>query len=126
MKVGAPMLDVTLKEVEDLSSVALAEKIFKEVLIALPEKCDTVEDLNRIANILPSLTTKYSYLMSLEAFIKAMNREEKRAGNKEKVADLVDKAFIVHSATECVKTQQKTLSRLITVKQMVNDEINMY
>ena len=107
------------------SSTEVAQSIDRIITDPILTKCETIDDLNQISEMLPKLVNLYSFFMSIESMLKAKNRELKRTGDKEAVADIVDKTFIVHNACEVIKMKQKTLSRLITIKQMVNDEIHM-
>ena len=92
----------------------------------IPQKVDTPESMDAIANLLPSIVNKYSFLMSALSSLKVSIRSEKRTGNKETAEDLIDKQTILSNAVDILKMQQKTLSRVITIKQMVNEEMKMY
>lgn len=118
-------MELSFDKILSMSTVELAQKIANDLSEPIMEKCETVDDLNIICNKMPNLVNKYSYLLAAESFLKAKNREAKRLGNKEELADIIDKSFIIHNAAEICKTKQKTLSRLVTIKQMINDEIQM-
>ena len=64
--------------------------------------------------------------MEYRPFSKIMIRQAKREHKTQLAEDLIDKQNAVTNVLEVLKLQQKTLSRLITIKQMENEELGMY
>lgn len=120
----------TIRSVEDVYTFTPFELIeamqMGNFLEYIPGKVETAEDMDRIAGLLPTIVNKYSFLMSILSSLKVSIRNEKRDGDKKKAEDLIDKQTILSNAVDILKMQQKTLSRIITIKQMVNEEMNMY
>ena len=123
-------MDKTIRSVNDVYTFTPFELIeamqMGAFLDYIPGKIETPEDMDKIACLLPTIVNKYSFLMSILSSLKVSIRNEKRDGDKKKAEDLIDKQTILSNAVDILKMQQKTLSRIITIKQMVNDEMNMY
>ena len=120
----------TIKSMNDIYTLSPTqlEEILRvgNFISFIPQTVDTIESMDAIANLLPELVNKYSFLMSALSSLKVSIRTTKREGDKQAAEDLIDKQTIISNAVEILKMQQKTLSRVITIKQMVNDEIKMY
>jgi len=114
-----------IQDVLDISPTALTELINKDYLIEIPVSCETIEDLNEINKLLPIVVNKYSFLISIASFLKVRIRAEKRANHKEISEDLIDKSAVINNAIESLKMAQKTLSRMVTIKNLINEEMKM-
>ncbi len=117
-------------------------KTYKEVLIMDPnelqEWCDTfiptiptaietVEDMQLASRLLSQLASNFTYLNSLSVYAKNAVRQEKKKGkdNKEVYDAMIDRQNAISSTCDSLKLLYSCLSRLITIKQEINKEINM-
>lgn len=96
-------------------------------LVELPTSIETVEDMQLSSRLLSRLASSYAYLNSLGVYAKNAVRREKKKGkeNKEVYEALIDRQNAIDSACDSVKMLYNCLSRLITIKQEINKEINM-
>ena len=104
----------------DLASVLAATFIYD-----VPESIDTADDMSEIGKMLSNTSNQYSFLNSLLSLSKIHCREAKRLGVKSTYEDAVDKREIINNTVESVKVRYKTLSRMITIKQEINNELKM-
>ena len=63
----------------------------------------------------------------MSVYAKNAVRVEKRKGkdNKETYEDMIDRENAIHSSADNIKMLYNCLSRLITIKQEINKEINI-
>lgn len=92
----------------------------------IPVSITNVEDLKKAGLLLGQLTNIYSYLVSMSLFAKLKVREVKR--NKES-KDIIDKAVdrkeIINSFAETIKCKYNAVSRMVTVKKQIDEEMKM-
>ena len=95
--------------------------------VEIPSIIETIEDMQQAARLLARLTNIYSYFMSLGVYAKIAVRAEKKKGkeNKEVYELMIDRQYAISSAIDTTKMAYNCLSRLITIKQEINKEINM-
>ena len=91
----------------------------------IPETIETIEEMQSVGGMLSISNNQYSYLCVLSSYAKVKVRELKRANIKNSYEDAIDRRDIIESITSAVKERARTLSRLITIKQEVNEELKM-
>ena len=95
-------------------------------LETIPTTVTNVEDLKRSGELLGKLTNIYSYLTSLALFAKLKVREVKKdKTNKEEIDKAIDRKEIINSFAEMIKCQYNAVSRMVTVKKQIDDEMRM-
>ena len=95
-------------------------------LETIPTTVTNVEDLKRSGELLGKLTNIYSYLTSLALFAKLKVREVKKdKANKEEIDKAIDRKEIINSFAEMIKCQYNAVSRMVTVKKQIDDEMRM-
>lgn len=105
---------------------ALAIWLDKNFLDTIPTGIETTDDLRRAGELLGKLANIYSYIMSITTFAKLAVREAKRRGDsKDDINDCIARRDVLDSFTEVIKTQYNAVSRMITVKKQVDEEIKM-
>ena len=92
----------------------------------MPVFYDGSINLELLSDFMFKIVNEYSFLMSVLSVLKVEIRQARRDREKDLTDDLVDKQSIVSNACEILKTQQKTISRLITIEQMKREEVKMY
>ena len=103
----------------------LAEILSATFIYDVPESVDTADDMSEIGKMLSNTSNQYAFLNSLLSISKIQCRELKRLNIKMSYEDAVDKKEIINNITESVKVRYKTLSRMITIKQEINNELKM-
>ena len=92
----------------------------------IPIAINNVEDLKNAGVLLGKLTNIYSYLVSLSMFAKLKVREAKKdKENKENIDKAVDRKEIINSYADVIKCQYNAVSRMVTVKKQIDEEMKM-
>lgn len=86
---------------------------------------DTVEGLKKIGNDMVVLANQYTFLASVLSVLKYSVRNAKDLKNKALADDLIDKKEATQRVLDSIKARQATLSRLITIRQEINQELFM-
>lgn len=99
----------------------------KKFYVNIPAGLESIEDMQTAGRLLGKLSNDYSYLAMLLSYSKAFVRAEKRKGKDFKTSyeDMIDKRDIIDEMTSVVKMQYQAISRMITVKQEIQEELNM-
>ena len=114
-----------INDLLSFSPMDLAQILNDTFIFDIPEQVETEQELNEVGKMLARTSNEYSFLISLLSFAKINVRKYKRAKAKTTYEDAVDKRDIISYTVDAVKLRHKTLSRLITVKQERNNELNM-
>ena len=92
----------------------------------VPISIDSIEALIKANEMLGGLTNQYSYLMSILSFLKIEVKMEKRkCKNSETTEDMMLRRDCFQDTVDIVKQQYNAISRMITVKQEINQELKM-
>ena len=91
----------------------------------LDNSFESPEALTKLSADMVTLVNQYSFIASVLATLKVECRNQKNLGNKKKYEELVDKRDILQKALDSVKLKQAALSRMITIKQEIDRELNM-
>ena len=92
----------------------------------IPTTIETVDDLKNAGMLLGKLTNIYSYLMSMSTFAKLSVRESKKSGlSKDDINECIDRRDILDSYAATIKMQYTAISRMITVKKQIDEEMKM-
>ena len=100
----------------NMTPIDLAIWLEKEYASTLPSNIDSMEEMKKVNTQLSRLT-----------YTKIQVRQEKRKGkeNKENYEDMIDRRDTLQNTADILKMQYQTLSRMITVKKEINDELRM-
>lgn len=92
----------------------------------IPTSVTSIDELKKAGAMLGKLTNIYSYLTAMSLFAKLKVREAKKNKiDKEEIDKCVDRKEIIASFAETVKCQYTAISRMITVKKQIDDEMRM-
>ena len=118
---------MTNKELLQMTPLDLTDWLIKNYVTEIPTNIESKEDMEKAGRLLGELTNKYSYLISLVTYAKISVREEKRKGssNKEGSDNAIDRRDAIQNIADIVKMQYQAVSRMITVKKEINEEIHM-
>lgn len=118
---------MTCNEYLKLSPSELASKLTETFIIDIPLTINNVDEMNDISALIGMSINQYSFLVQLYCLAKVQTRSLKRLGKEAKVEyeDSVDRKEIIKYVLDAVLLRYKALSRMITIKQEVNNELNM-
>ena len=142
MKTNDELLSMSPKELTDWLNV--------QFNIELPVSLETIDQMKEAGKLLSKTINIYSYLMSMASYAKISVREKKRASdkcakalkqNKDKeleenltimankakmdYEDMVDRKEAIENAADIANKQYQAISRMMTVKKEVNNELQM-
>ena len=101
--------------------MAAASNRFK---LDLPPSIDTVDNLNKLAKLMSKRISEYSYLINMAQIARMRKRALKRSGaDKFTVEDALTREEIFTNYAEIMKAAYQAASRMITVKQEINEEL---
>lgn len=116
----------SVKEILAKEPYHLMELFRNEYGYDIPETIDTVEDMRMAGKLLGRLANSYSYLMQLSSYAKLDVRTARRdKNNKQKVEDAIDRKNVIDTFGEAVGLKYKAISRMLTIKQQINEELKM-
>lgn len=104
----------------------VVQDLVAEFCVDIPTNVESYDEMAKAGNLLGELTNSYSYMVALLMMLKAGTRSLKR--NKEKkdeYEDMVGKRDAVSDTADMIKQQYNAISRMITVKKEMNDELKM-
>lgn len=113
--------DIVKMESEDIANYC-DRYYFNFPILESVENSDDLKEASRQMGILMGY---HAFLASMLSHLKYMIREEKKNGNKEMAADLIDKKTIIEYAFEVVKQHYTCLSRRVTIHKDVMAELGM-
>lgn len=101
--------------------------IQNEYMLEIPTQIDNPDELAKAGNRLGELINIYSYLMSMTTLAN-LNVKEKKKNKEDK--DSINKAIgirdVLQNSSDIIKAQYTAISRMISVRKQVADEINMH
>jgi hypothetical protein len=116
----------TYEDISQMSPRDLAIWLNNNYLIEIPTTLETCEDLKKAGVLLGKLTNVYSYIISMTTFAKLSVREAKRKKlDKELIDDCMDRKNVLEDFANTLKLQYTAISRMITVKKQIDDEMKM-
>lgn len=115
----------TYSEIFNMDPFELNTWLIEEFPCEIPICIDSLDEFTRIGNLLGELTNKYTYLASVLTFLKIEVKNSKRNGKGPDVDDMMLRRDAFQTMTDIVKQQYNAVSRIITVKQEINNELKM-
>lgn len=108
-----------------LSTPDLLDVLVDNFIYDIPQEILTPDDFSIVSKMLSDTSNQYSFLVQLASMAKIQKRIASRAKDKVLKEDLIDKETIIENIVSSVKLRYATLSRMITIKQEYNKELNM-
>ena len=106
----------------EMPPTELLEYMQKNYLLDLPAQMDNIETMNYVSSLLSVTTSNYAFLTNLTMLAKLKKREAKREKkSKEECEDALSREEIA----DISKAYYNALSRMLTVKQQINQEMKM-
>lgn len=111
----------------EMEPVQLLEVLTDTFIIDIPEEIDDVTTLQNVSKLMSETINAYSFLVQLYCLSKISTRHYKRLGSsaKKEYEDAVDRKEIIKNILDAVLLRYKVLSRMVTIKQEINEELNM-
>ena len=119
-------LPLSNRELLSMKPDALIQYMERQYALNLPKTLETVEEMKEANRLLSMCTSNYAYLANLAMIAKLEKRKLKREkASKEEIEDALSREEIIQKYTDINKLYYQTISRMITVKQQINQEMRM-
>ena len=116
--------DYSMEELLSMPPEELMAAASNRFKLDLPPSIDTVDNLNKLAKLLSKSISEYSYLINMAQIARMRKRALKRSGaDKFTVEDALTREEIFTNYAEIMKAAYQAASRMITVKQEINEEL---
>lgn len=126
MTMNKPITNYTVPEILAEDPYKLMELFQAEYNFDIPETLDSVEDLKHAGRLLGQLANTYSYIAQLSVYAKISVRTAKRnKEDKNSVDDAIDRKAVIETFAETIEMQYRAVSRMLTIKQQINEELKM-
>lgn len=113
---------MTLSDIYESSPVKVDEWLRSNTFI-VPTSIETPDELELASKMMAELVNWSSYLSGLLGSLKYLVRDAKNQQNKKLANELLDKKELIYYAYESANRQRETISRMITCKQIANEEM---
>ena len=115
---------MTSKELMEMSPMDLNAFLQKSYRIEIPEAINNADDLKKAGELLSKYSSLYSYFSQMALTAKIMKRNYKaEKADKNIVNDALSREEILSLYADLMKQSYNTISRLITIKLAVNEEL---
>lgn len=116
--------DYSMEELLSMPPEELMAAVSNRFKLDLPPSIDTVDNLNKLAKLMSKSISEYSYLINMAQIARMRKRALKRSGaDKFTVEDALTREEIFTNYAEIMKAAYQAASRMITVKQEINEEL---
>ena len=116
--------DYSMEELLSMPPEELMAAASNRFKLELPPSIDTVDNLNKLAKLMSKSISEYSYLINMAQIARMRKRALKRSGaDKFTVEDALTREEIFTNYAEIMKAAYQAASRMITVKQEINEEL---
>lgn len=116
--------DYSMEELLSMPPEELMAAASNRFKLDLPPSIDTVDNLNKLAKFMSKSISEYSYLINMAQIARMRKRALKRSGaDKFTVEDALTREEIFTNYAEIMKAAYQAASRMITVKQEINEEL---
>lgn len=116
--------DYSMEELLSMPPEELMSAASNRFKLDLPPSIDTVDNLNKLARLMSKSISEYSYLVNMAQIARMRKRSLKRSGaDKFTVEDALTREEIFTNYAEIMKAAYQAASRMITVKQEINEEL---
>lgn len=103
----------------------LNSDLIEEYVHEIPINIESVDDMARAGRLMGILTNNYSYMLATLNTFKIWVKIAKKAEDKSEYEKMVMRRDSVEAIVDILKQQYSAVSRLISVKQEINNELRM-
>lgn len=114
----------TKKEILELPMEELLVYLNQIIKFEPLPQVETIEDLQKASRILGKLGPLYSWLTNMELMTNIQKKRYKKE-DKEKYEEWMIKESVFNSYAKQVNIMYNTISRMVTIKQQINQELRM-
>lgn len=115
-----------INNVLEMKPEALAVWLNQNYLEQIPISLETVEELKAAGTLLGKLANTYSFVKSIGMFANLAVRDSKRKKlDKAIIDENISRRDVLDTFADTIKIQYNAVSRMITVKKQVDDEMRM-
>lgn len=116
--------EYSVKEILAEDPYTLVTLFSQEYNFEIPEMIDSVDDLKNAGTIIGKLVSAYSYLVQLSVYAKIdVRNAKKNKEDKAKIDDAIDRKAVIDAFVDSVDMKYKAVSRMLTIKQQINEEL---
>ena len=113
-------------ELMSMEPIDLAEYLLLNFQIDIPPSITTVEDLEEASRILAKASTYYSFLSGMRLTARMQKRTLKRQKESQnEIEKMLAREEAFETQAQIAKTAYDTVSRMVTIKQQINQEMKM-
>ena len=117
---------MTLEQVLSTDPEELAGILLETFKVEIPPCIETADELNQASTIISRSISNYAFLTSMAQMLKMAKRRRKREGaDKREIEDILSKEETFSMLADQCKTAYQATSRLITVRQLILEELHM-
>lgn len=114
------------QELMELPVEKLTDYLSSICMIGIPVKVETVEEMKEASQLLSRAGSLYSFMTNAALIANVQKRQLKKdKEKKEEFDDALVRETIFNSYAEQLKICYNTISRMITIKQQINQELRM-
>ena len=118
--------EYTVSEILSEDPVELLNLFKSEYNYQIPETLDSIQDLKQAGRLIGKLMNAYSYMAQLSVYAKIAVRDAKRNKlSKDEIDTAIDRKAVIDVFVETLSMQYKAISRVLTIKQQINEELKM-
>lgn len=114
-----------IQEMRHAEPEELNRILTKEYLVFIPTNIESAADMSTAGSMLGKLTNNYAYLMAALSYFKIWVKQCKQYKSKEEAELMMMRRDCIQTACDVIKQQYNAISRMITVKQEINNEFRM-
>lgn len=122
------MCSFEMLSIEDIFSMdpeSLIQTVSEHFQVEIPPYVDSIEDMANAGRLLGQCASNYSYLLNMAMAAKIRKRHIKRdGGSRQEAEDALSREEIFNTYAEIMKTAYNAISRMITIKQEINEELH--
>lgn len=117
---------ISANDLLSMEPMSLAEYLQNHFALMVPFSLTTPEDLRRASEILSSAANSYSFLSNMRIMARVQKRALKRKKESaEKVEDMLAREELFENQAAVVRQVYEATSRMVTVKQQIDQEMKM-
>lgn len=114
------------RDVQNADPSVLAAELKNSFTTRMPEKIETPDEMYAAQRTLSRLASQYSFLTATNVEIKGLKRRMKREkADKEEIDKMMEREELLTAYCEIVKMNYQAISRMISVRQQVYEELKM-
>ena len=116
---------LTPDTMKNMDPEELNADLIEEYVHEIPVSIETIEDMTKAGRLMGILTNNYAYLLAALNPFKIWVKAAKASEDKKEYEKMVMRRDSVEAIVDILKQQYNALSRLITIKQEINNELKM-